>query len=91
LPPHGFKSKYWCSTNLFYGGATGIDDIHVLYRIYPNSIITLGGNLLYLEECSLAIGEMMVWCTAAIAGAGDREFDEAEGFMRGANLLPRSW
>ena len=28
---------------------------------------------------------------AAIAGAGDREFDEAEGFLRGAKLLPRSW
>jgi len=28
---------------------------------------------------------------AAKAGASDREFDEAVGFLRGAKLLPRSW
>ena len=28
---------------------------------------------------------------AATAGASDREFDEAVGFLRGAKLLPRSW
>jgi len=28
---------------------------------------------------------------AAIAGASDREFDEAVGVLRGAKLLPRSW
>lgn len=28
---------------------------------------------------------------AATAGASDREFDEAIGFLRGAKLLPRSW